>query len=169
MADLGNSIPDHPVPHAADPCRGGAGPPSATLLARSRRRPPSTYWTRSTDRSILILDGGPCPGGIESTVIDLTSFPSRVLRPGPIRPSELRDVIGEVIAAEIRSNDEATPLPSPGVRSAFDTTHPGNTGVFSETVEAARRVEELFRDGKTHLDGCGNRRVNRRPKCPTTQ
>ncbi len=32
----------------------------------------------------LVLDGGPSPGDIPSTVLDLTSRPPRILRPGPL-------------------------------------------------------------------------------------
>jgi len=38
----------------------------------------------------LILDGGRCPGGIASTVIDLTGASPTVVRQGPISPQELQ-------------------------------------------------------------------------------
>ncbi|HUV88980.1 MAG TPA: L-threonylcarbamoyladenylate synthase [Anaerolineae bacterium] len=38
----------------------------------------------------LILDGGRCPGGIASTVIDLTGASPTVVRRGPISPQELQ-------------------------------------------------------------------------------
>ncbi len=44
----------------------------------------------------MILDGGPSQIGIESTVLDLTVAPPRVLRPGIINAESLRTVIGEV-------------------------------------------------------------------------
>lgn len=42
----------------------------------------------------LVLDGGPCRAGVESTVVDLTVDPPRVLRPGPIAPGVLEAVLG---------------------------------------------------------------------------
>lgn len=36
------------------------------------------------DRVDLIVDGGPCPGGVESTVVDCTVDPPRVLREGAV-------------------------------------------------------------------------------------
>lgn len=54
-----------------------------------------------------VVDGGPCPVGIESTVLDLTVHPPRVLRPGMISPETLAAVVGEVQAAE---------APGPGPR-----------------------------------------------------
>lgn len=43
-----------------------------------------------------ILDGGPCSVGIESTIIDLTCTPPRLLRPGGVTLEQLRSVLGEV-------------------------------------------------------------------------
>jgi L-threonylcarbamoyladenylate synthase len=44
----------------------------------------------------LVLDGGPCAWGIESTVLDVTSSPPRLLRPGALGLRALRAVIGPV-------------------------------------------------------------------------
>lgn len=43
-----------------------------------------------------ILDGGPCAVGVESTIIDLTVAPPRLLRPGGVTLEELEEVLGEV-------------------------------------------------------------------------
>ena len=43
-----------------------------------------------------IVDGGPCAVGVESTIIDLTAQPPRLLRPGGITLEELREALGEV-------------------------------------------------------------------------
>ena len=45
----------------------------------------------------LILDGGACQVGIESTVLDLTSDVPTILRPGAITAEMLADVLGEVL------------------------------------------------------------------------
>lgn len=37
----------------------------------------------------LILDGGPCEHGLESTILDIAADPPRIVRPGPIPPSDL--------------------------------------------------------------------------------
>src|SRR5947209_6677836 len=44
----------------------------------------------------LLLDAGPTPGGIESTVLDLTTSPPRLLRPGLVTPAQLEAVIGPI-------------------------------------------------------------------------
>ena len=41
----------------------------------------------------LLLDGGPCPGGTASTVLDLTRSPPAILRSGPVTAEELEETI----------------------------------------------------------------------------
>jgi L-threonylcarbamoyladenylate synthase len=64
----------------------------------------------------LILDGGRCALGIESTVVDLTRTPPRLLRPGALPLRLLREVIPdlEVPPPSIALATEA-PSPSPGM------------------------------------------------------
>lgn len=68
-------------------------------------------------RGVFVLDGGACEAGIESTVVDVTSDPPRVLRPGVIGVDALSAALGyEVIDASRTARGEAlTPLPSPGL------------------------------------------------------
>lgn len=44
----------------------------------------------------LILDGGACPGGHPSTVIDVTRTPPAIVRPGGVTADELREVTGSL-------------------------------------------------------------------------
>jgi len=60
----------------------------------------------------LILDGGPTPNGIESTVLDLTTSRPTLLRPGPIGITDLEATVGPV---ERRIGISPGPLPSPGL------------------------------------------------------
>lgn len=45
----------------------------------------------------LIIDGGSCRVGVESTIIDLTEQPPRLLRPGGVTPEQLKAVLGELV------------------------------------------------------------------------
>jgi L-threonylcarbamoyladenylate synthase len=45
------------------------------------------------DELAAVVDGGPVPGGIASTVIDLSVMPARVLREGPIGRGQLSEVV----------------------------------------------------------------------------
>src|SRR5215510_11308900 len=62
----------------------------------------------------LILDGGPCTVGIESTVCALTEADAVVLRPGGVTVEEIEAVIGPVTVAASSQSDPRSPgtLPS---------------------------------------------------------
>lgn len=65
----------------------------------------------------LIVDGGPCPVGIESTVVDLTAHPPRLLRPGIVSAAALEAVIGAVdnpLQGGTPTDDGIHALRSPG-------------------------------------------------------
>jgi L-threonylcarbamoyladenylate synthase len=47
-------------------------------------------------RIAAVLDGGPCPGGIPSTVVDCTTSPPRVLREGALSLSVLRTALPDI-------------------------------------------------------------------------
>ncbi len=92
---------------------GAVSPTAATHVAASLNRAVS-----------LILDGGACPIGIESTVIDLTPAQPVLLRPGGITVEDLESVIGPLAssAAEAESGADATRPISPGRLGAHYAT-----------------------------------------------
>ncbi|MEK6234734.1 MAG: hypothetical protein N2C14_08480, partial [Planctomycetales bacterium] len=62
----------------------------------------------------MILDGGPTSGGLESTVLDVTCDPPRLLRPGLITPGAIEQAIGYPIVTRSEQADREEPLRSPG-------------------------------------------------------
>ena len=51
----------------------------------------------SLDSTIdILIDDGQCPGGLPSTVLDLTVSPPQILRDGPISRQQLEEVIGRI-------------------------------------------------------------------------
>lgn len=92
--------PDHPL---ARRLIAKAGIPLAAPSAnRSEAVSPTTaqhVLTGLGHRIDLILDGGGCVRGIESTVVDCTTSPPRVLRPGPLSVGELAAVVPGITAA----------------------------------------------------------------------
>ena len=65
-----------------------------------------------------VVDGGPCQVGVESTIIDLTVTPPRLLRPGGLPLESLRDALGEVTvdkAVTQKMNDGEKPR-APGMK-----------------------------------------------------
>ena len=63
----------------------------------------------------LILDGGPCIAGIESTVVDVRGEHATVLRPGAIAISDLRTVEPTIVATAAPSVAGDAMRPSPGM------------------------------------------------------
>ena len=49
------------------------------------------------DRVDLILDGGPCPIGVESTIVSMIGARAELLRPGSVTLAEIREVIGSAV------------------------------------------------------------------------
>jgi len=64
----------------------------------------------------LILDGGKCPGGLESTVVDLSVAETRILRPGLVTQEAIEAELGFVIAAPVAdASAESDEIKSPGM------------------------------------------------------
>jgi L-threonylcarbamoyladenylate synthase len=77
---------------------GGIAAPSANRFGRIS---PTTAQHVRDDLGAavdLVLDGGPCRIGLESTIVALVGPRPRLLRPGAIGPEALNEVIGEVIS-----------------------------------------------------------------------
>lgn len=108
-------VPAHPVAHAL--LRAAGIPVAAPSANRSTEVSPTTaqHVVRSLgERVDVIVDGGPCPVGIESTVLSLAGPVPTLLRPGTISIDELRAVIGDV-ALPSPSPDATAARPSPGM------------------------------------------------------
>ncbi len=91
-------LPDHPLPRYLASRLGGAiAASSANLSGRPAPVTADQVLTQLGGRLPLILDGGPCPGGQPSTLLDLTTDPPRLLRPGPLRRESLEAVLGKTI------------------------------------------------------------------------
>jgi L-threonylcarbamoyladenylate synthase len=89
-------VPDHPVAQALIAALGV--PLAATSANLSGRPSPVTAREVETElggRVELILDGGQCPGGVPSTVLDLTMDPPTILRAGAITVEEINAVLAE--------------------------------------------------------------------------
>lgn len=94
----------------------------------------------------LLLDGGPCAGGIESTVLDLSVTPPRLLRPGLVLPHAIETVLGRIRTPLTAAEDPAAPLPSPGMLARHYAPRAVLECVASD---AARRMDELAAAGVT--------------------
>lgn len=96
---IGLRVPAHPVAHEVLTRLGQAvAAPSANRFGRvSPTSAPDVYrdlgefLDPATDR---ILDGGPCPIGVESTIVDVSGDAPRLLRPGSVTAEQIAAVTG---------------------------------------------------------------------------
>jgi L-threonylcarbamoyladenylate synthase len=97
------------------------------------------------DKVELILDGGPCGRGIESTVVDCTTTPPRILRPGPLARETIETVVGgpvEWLAGAGPGSADAARSPGQQPRHYAPRTP------LELSDDAARRAGELLDAGR---------------------
>ena len=106
LDSLGVRAPAHPVAQRLlAACDRPLAAPSAN---RSGRISPTTAAHVAASlgaRVPLILDGGPCAVGLESTVLDLTGPRPALLRPGAVTEAEIEAVIGPLGRAEASAGE----------------------------------------------------------------
>ena len=96
---VGLRCPSHPVAQAllkACTQRGvwGLAAPSANLFGRVSPTTAAHVQSEFGDE-LLVLDGGPCDVGIESTIVDCTRAQPVLLRPGVLTRAEIEKVCGQ--------------------------------------------------------------------------
>ncbi len=90
-------VPAHPIPIAL--ARGLGAPLTGTSANRSGQPSPLTadeVYAQLGDRIDFIIDGGRCPGGKESTIVDVTGQTPVILREGAISREEIERVCGSI-------------------------------------------------------------------------
>ncbi|MDP9333086.1 MAG: L-threonylcarbamoyladenylate synthase, partial [Actinomycetota bacterium] len=96
---VGIRVPDHPVARALlDAFGGSIAAPSANRFGRVS---PTTAQHVHDDLGgdvDLVLDGGPCTVGVESTIVDVTGAEPVVLRVGGISEERLAELVGAQLA-----------------------------------------------------------------------
>ncbi|MBE9482909.1 MAG: threonylcarbamoyl-AMP synthase [Chloroflexi bacterium] len=90
-------VPAHPIPVALAQ---GLGAPivgtSANVSGKPSALTADEVYSQFGNKIDLIIDGGRCPGGRESTIIDVTGEEPVILREGAISREELRQVYGDI-------------------------------------------------------------------------
>ena len=130
--------PAHPVARAL--ILAAAAPIAAPSANRFQEISPTTaaHVLKSLDGQVdLVLDGGACTSGIESTVVDVRDTP-RVLRPGALDLASLRTVTPEIAAGEESAPAAFEKRASPGM----DARHyaPRARLVVVDTLHEAHRA-----------------------------
>lgn len=84
--------------------------PSANLSGKPSPTRGIHVWRDMNGKIPLILDGGACEVGLESTVLDVSGGVPTILRPGGITKEQLEEVLGEV-SVDIPSENQAPKAP----------------------------------------------------------
>ncbi len=149
---VGIRLPAHEVARSLIAASGF--PIAAPSANRSGRPSPTTAQHVMDDmdgRIPMILDGGACVVGVESTVIDMTGEVARVLRPGGVTPQMIADVLGEVEVdgAVMRPLKEGEKPRSPGMKYRHYAPE-GDLVIFAGEAQA---VAEAICDHYDHAEG----------------
>ncbi len=117
---VGIRMPSHPVVRQVIEASGCAfAAPSANLSGRPSPTGAQDVWTDMQGRLPLILDGGECAVGVESTVVSVVGERAVLLRPGFITLEDLERALGEEVelsGAILEKLAEGETARSPGMK-----------------------------------------------------
>ena len=136
---IGLRCPSHPVAQALlRACGLGLAAPSANRFGRVS---PTTaaHVQAELGSALLVLDGGPCPVGIESTLVDCTRGAPVVLRPGQITREQLQAACGRSVG-QPGEPDAAAPRASGTLESHYA---PQARVRLMQADELAQRMQAL--------------------------
>lgn len=147
---VGVRVPAHPAAQAL--LRAAKIPvaaPSANLFGQISPTTAEHVLADLDGRIDAVLDAGPTPVGLESTVVDVTQSPMVLYRPGAISAEQIEAACGVAVrvfvAAEETTARQPESLPSPGV--GIRHYAPRARLVLSEGDSAdVRRLAEAWRD-----------------------
>ncbi len=137
-------MPDHPL--ALGLLRafgGGVAAPSANRFGRVSPTTADHVVADLGDDVDLVLDGGPCRVGVESTIVDCTVTPPRVLRPGAVSA----DRVAELTAAFDERAPSTRAVRTPGTLPAH--YRPRARVVVSNAAAAGTDLEHARASGTT--------------------
>jgi L-threonylcarbamoyladenylate synthase len=124
---IGLRCPAHPVAHALLAACAAARPPIAGLAAPSANKfgrvsPTTAAHVRAEfGDELLVLDGGPCAVGIESTIVDCTRGVPVLLRPGVLTQDQVAAACGQPLRLpqELDTTREPAPRASGTLESHY--------------------------------------------------
>ena len=156
-------VPAHPVAQAVLAAAGlPIAAPSANRFTEVSPVTAAQVERALGDRVDLILDGGRTSVGIESTVVDCTTSPPTLLRPGTITRAALEAVVGP-LADPMPLTDAEAPRPAPGMiarhyapRATVQLVTVAELGHEPADHRAARHDSERHITGDTMGDRTGD-------------
>lgn len=140
---VGLRCPSHPVAQQLlRAFAGGVAAPSANKFGRVSPTTASHVAEEFGDALALVIDGGPCEVGIESTIVDVTGDQPVLLRPGHVSAEALGRVLGR--AVRTRAQIEAARA-LPRVSGALAAHYAPRTALELVATEAlAQRIQALL-------------------------
>jgi L-threonylcarbamoyladenylate synthase len=138
--------PDHPV--ALELLRRAGMPLVGPSANRSGGVSPTTaeHVRQSLKDAVMVLDGGPCSRGIESTVVRIEGTSATVLRPGVITPEQLAEFVEIESYEPIVAPADAGPLPAPGMLRRHYA--PATPARLFERSQRRAVMDRLFTQGR---------------------
>jgi len=110
-------IPAHPVALALLRATGRpVAAPSANLAGRPSPTSAQHVIDDLAGRIDVLLDGGPCAVGVESSILDIRGGSPLLLRPGGVTPQQISDVLEKKCLSVSWQEEAGTPPPSPGLK-----------------------------------------------------
>ena len=157
---IGLRCPSHPVAQAllknllgAEPTLTNQAQPAGTRRVWGVAAPSANQFGRVSpttaahvqgefDDDLLILDGGPCSVGIESSIIDCTRGQPVLLRPGAITPAQVQAACG----VKVLQKEElpALDLPAPKASGTLESHYAPKATVRLMTAEALKTAVKLL-------------------------
>lgn len=114
QSTVGVRVPNHPVAQALlREFDGGIAAPSANKFTHISPTTAAAVQEELGDQVDLILDGGDCEVGLESTIIDMSGRQPVILRPGMITLEEISQVLS--VPVTMRRQDTPTDVRTPGM------------------------------------------------------
>lgn len=147
---VGVRIPGHPLALQLLRAFGaGIAAPSANRFGRISPTTAQHVRDELGDRVALVLDGGACQVGIESTILDLSATAPRILRPGRVSPSALASVLD---AWPVAGTVAGAPRVSGSLEAHYAPTTPLELVTADGLIFAVR--EALARDERLGVLSC---------------
>ena len=138
---VGLRVPDHPVALAVlRAFDSGIAAPSANRFGRISPTTAAHVHEELGDRVAMILDGGPCAVGIESTILDLSRDRPAILRPGAISAEQIAAVIGRQPDAYVPPEDAPVAGASVATRNPSAVIGQAEADAVASGAECVPRV-----------------------------
>jgi L-threonylcarbamoyladenylate synthase len=138
---VGVRCPDHLVTLSLLEAFGPLVGPSANPSGRVSPTTAAHVRASFTPEQVLVLDGGPCRAGIESTVVSLVEASPRVLRPGVISAEQLSGALKRTVAAHTPGQVAVGTAMSPGLLESHYAPHTPARLVDRSEIDAALKRE----------------------------